>query len=160
LGRVIYIKDIKQLTKDEDVLCNYKYKVSRNVSKVVLTNNYLYVEDGSKSYFGIKAGGDKEIKAYHVKSFIGVEMGVSKHPIWLLISGLLFFMGIISYMEVEKDFIMFLPTVIPLIIYFMTIKYRFSILTVSGKINIPTSKLKTTDADIMFEEIHRLIDKS
>lgn len=157
---MIYIKNIKELSKDEDILCSYKYRVSRNVSKVVLTNNFLYIENGSKNYFGIKTGGDKEIKAYHIKSFIGVEMGVSKHPIWLIISGLLFFLGIITYFGVEKDFFVFLPTVIPMIIYFMTIKCRFSIHTVSGKISIPTAKLKTNDADVMFEEIRRLISKS
>ena len=153
------MKKIEQLIKHEEVLCRYKYKKSRVVSKVALTEDNLYIEGAIKNNFGIKTSSKKVLQSYNVNSFIGVEVGNSKYPILILVTILLLALGLFVFLEVEKSYFVFLPAVIPLILYFFTKRYQLSVHTVSGKINIPTAKISDSTADTMFMEIHRLINK-
>ena len=154
------MKKIAHLIKNENVLCNYKYKKSRVVSKVALTENNLYIEGAVKNTFGIRTSSKKVIQSYSVKSFIGVEMGNSKYPVLILFTILLLALGLFVFLEIENSYFVFLPAIIPLVLYFFTKRYQLSVLTVSGKINIPTAKIGDSTADTMFMEILRLINES
>ena len=154
------MKKIEQLIKNEDVLCRYKYKKSRAISKVALTEDNLYIEGAIKNNFGIKTSSKKVLQSYSVKSFIGVEVGNSKYPILILLTILLVSLGVFVFLEVEESYFVFLPAVIPLVLYFFTKRYQLSVHTVSGKINIPTAKISDSTADTMFMEIHRLINEA